>query len=419
MTPAVPAALAALLLAGPAAAACSLPPPPAATLAPGPAPDGIRLPMEVSTLVFHLDGTAIYPVKGSDGMTHVAFAATVSNVSAFPTTITAVEVVDAATGAAVGPIRIASMGGIDVALKPFLFTSRDPTDDKSFSATLPAGAGGSLFPDVVLPAGAALPAYVALRITASVAIGGADKIFAATGQPMPVACEPPIRLVPPLKGPGWVNGNGCCGIVTPHRWALQPIFGRQQPPEQFAIDFVRVGADGKLYDGDIARLASWPYFGAEVVAAGAGTVVEVVDGMAEGTPGASPPGVTAESAAGNHVIVDMGESRFAMYAHLQPGSLAVKVGDAVAAGQRLGLLGNTGNSDGPHLHFQVMDRPSPLDATGLPFVFERMTYAGRLEGTGNAAIDGVMAGKPAILIRDSAGERQDAMPLTLDVLDFP
>jgi hypothetical protein len=48
-----------------------------------------------------------------------------------------------------------------------------------------------------------------------------------------------------------------------------------------------------------------------------------------------------------------------------------------------------------------------------------MTLAGRLQGTGNAAIDGVMEGKPAILNRDSSGDRRETMPLMLDVVDFP
>ncbi len=53
-----------------------------------------------------------------------------------------------------------------------------------------------------------------------------------------------------------------------------------------------------------------------------------------------------------------------MYAHLQPGSLRVKFGDKVKAGQVLGLVGNTGNSSEPHLHFQLMNANSPLGSEG-------------------------------------------------------
>jgi hypothetical protein len=83
-----------------------------------------------------------------------------------------------------------------------------------------------------------------------------------------------------------------------------------------------------------------------------------------------------ETADGNYVVVDLGQGRFALYAHLQPGSLRVKVGDRVRTGDVLGLLGNTGNTDGPHLHFHVMDGPSPLTSDGLPFVFTSFTGQG-------------------------------------------
>jgi murein DD-endopeptidase MepM/ murein hydrolase activator NlpD len=56
-----------------------------------------------------------------------------------------------------------------------------------------------------------------------------------------------------------------------------------------------------------------------------------------------------------------------MYAHFQPGSIRVKVGDKVSPGQVLGLVGNSGNSSEPHLHFQLMDRNSPLGSEGLPY----------------------------------------------------
>jgi len=65
------------------------------------------------------------------------------------------------------------------------------------------------------------------------------------------------------------------------------------------------------------------------------------------------------------VILDIGGGNFAFYAHLQPGSLRVKLGDKVRAGQVIGLVGNTGNSTEPHLHFHISNATSPLGSGGF------------------------------------------------------
>lgn len=71
---------------------------------------------------------------------------------------------------------------------------------------------------------------------------------------------------------------------------------------------------------------------------------------------------------GNHVILRCGDV-WAGFAHLTTGSVAVRAGDEVRAGDVLGRVGHTGNSTAPHLHFQLMDGPDPLAARGVPCVF--------------------------------------------------
>jgi murein DD-endopeptidase MepM/ murein hydrolase activator NlpD len=64
-----------------------------------------------------------------------------------------------------------------------------------------------------------------------------------------------------------------------------------------------------------------------------------------------------EASLGVHVIVDheiQGQRVRSVYAHLQHGSVAVKKGERITAGQVLGLVGSTGNSTGPHLHFEIL-----------------------------------------------------------------
>jgi murein DD-endopeptidase MepM/ murein hydrolase activator NlpD len=72
------------------------------------------------------------------------------------------------------------------------------------------------------------------------------------------------------------------------------------------------------------------------------------------------------------VVLDLGGGVYAALAHLRRGSLRVRPGDRVAAGQQLAECGNSGNSTEPHLHFQLMDHPSVLLAAGLPLRFDQV-----------------------------------------------
>ena len=59
----------------------------------------------------------------------------------------------------------------------------------------------------------------------------------------------------------------------------------------------------------------------------------------------------------------------------------------------IGSLGNSGNTDAPHLHFHMMDTPDPLRANGLPFVFTAFTLDSRMASDG--AIEGLLSGQAA------------------------
>lgn len=101
--------------------------------------------------------------------------------------------------------------------------------------------------------------------------------------------------------------------------------------------------------------------GVAVLAAAAGTVTATRDGVADisiRAPGA-PSVVNIEC--GNGVVVDHGGGWSTQYCHMAKGSIAVKKGDAVAAGARLGLIGLSGNTEFPHLHFTVRQSGQVVD----------------------------------------------------------
>lgn len=177
-------------------------------------------------------------------------------------------------------------------------------------------------------------------------------------------------ISPPLRGDNWLAGNGPSN-TSGHRRALIPIDGHAAIAQRFAIDWVRLNPDGNTYTGDRLDNKNYRAYGSEALAVADGTVVATKDGIPQNVPGENSRAVpiTLETVGGNHVILDIGHGRFAFYAHLQPGSLKVKVGDHVKRGQVLGLVGNSGNSTEPHLHFHIGNSNSPLGSEGLPYVF--------------------------------------------------
>ncbi|MCX4819853.1 M23 family metallopeptidase [Streptomyces sp. NBC_01142] len=75
--------------------------------------------------------------------------------------------------------------------------------------------------------------------------------------------------------------------------------------------------------------------GSSVVAVGSGTVVEAGWG----------------GSYGNNIVIKMNDGSYTQYGHLA--SIGVSVGQSVTPGQQIGVSGSTGNSTGPHLHFEA------------------------------------------------------------------
>ncbi len=79
-----------------------------------------------------------------------------------------------------------------------------------------------------------------------------------------------------------------------------------------------------------------------------------------------------EAVAGNHVVLAVARSGpFVLLAHLQRGSIAVRMGQRVQAGEVVAACGNSGNSTQPRVHLHAMDSLDWQQARGLPIVFRR------------------------------------------------
>jgi murein DD-endopeptidase MepM/ murein hydrolase activator NlpD len=134
--------------------------------------------------------------------------------------------------------------------------------------------------------------------------------------------------------------------------------------QRFAYDFLVVEG-GTTHRGDGRRNEDYFAYGRSVLAPAAGRVVVAVDGVPDNVPGS----MDTTHLAGNHVIVDHGNGEFSLLAHLAPGSVTVKPGDQVTAGEKLGRCGNSGHSSEPHLHYHLQNTARLSDGEGLPAPF--------------------------------------------------
>lgn len=180
----------------------------------------------------------------------------------------------------------------------------------------------------------------------------------------------PVSLALPLRGTDWLASNACCDPDNTHFDARSTKGGALHINETFAIDFI-TWRDGRQYEGDGSQNAQYYAYGAPVYSASNGVVVSIRDEMPDEPPGLSPTHLTSlDEYSGNYVFVRMAPDVYVIYAHFIPGSINVTIGQHVHVGQLIGKLGNSGNSSGSHLHFQVSSTPDIFAGESLPYVFK-------------------------------------------------
>jgi hypothetical protein len=346
------------------------------------------------------------PVPATDGKVHLAYELLLTNVLNQELTLTSVDV------------RAADRSLLNLAGDRLAYWTRVMGNPSATTKFGPAQSA-AVWLDVALDEGAPVPAELEHAVGVSIA-QPQPPLFPATMTetvaPVTVQTRKPAVIAPPLAGTNWVDANSCCDM-TPHRMALNPLNGQLWAAERFAIDYVQLLPDGRLFNGDKTKSESYPGFGADIHAVSDGRVVAVVDGLPEQVPGKSPSGLPLEQYAGNHIVQDLGDGNFALYAHLKTGSVKVKAGDRLSSGQVIALLGNTGNTDGPHLHFHVMSTPDPLRSNGLPFMLSSFKLEGRI--TSMDAEDAIEAGQPAPMQPGFNPRDESAVsPLVLDVMSY-
>lgn len=350
---------------------------------------------------------APHVVPGSDGKRHIVYEVAVTNVTGGDARFERLAVIDADSGA-----KLAELGPDELASRVTPGASRG-----NETRELTAYQFAVIFMHVALAEGAAVPARITHEVTAHFAVIGAEMTL-TLGEATVVATAPVI-LGPPLRGNGYVAADGCCDSIR-HVRALLSLDGKFHLAQRFAIDWEQLDDKNTLVVGDLKVPANYHIYGNPILAVADGTVVGTRNDLQDQVPGALPPNLPIDEADGNFVVLDIGSGLFVNYAHMRPGGVKVKLGDKVRRGDQLGEVGNTGNSQAPHLHLHVMDNASPLASDGLPYVFDRFTITA-VDEAGTEDFDKAEAtGSPLTLTpRSPPQQLKNVLPLDLSVVTWP
>lgn len=248
--------------------------------------------------------------------------------------------------------------------------------------------GGEAVESSVLPAKETLIYFLWLEstgelkeLTHRVTLDLGDGLATLSGAPTKVVTAEPVVVGLPFRKAGRWAAIGAPSNEAGHRRAAICVDGRPWISQRFAIDWVLLGEDGRMAKGDGLKNEDHYCYGVEALAVADGEIVEVYDKVPTNIPSLDKRAVpiTLETVGGNWVALKIADGRYGMYAHLIPGSLKVKKGDRVKKGDVVGLVGNTGNSTAPHLHFHVSTTPHWINSVGVPYLIDSYSAVGTFE----------------------------------------
>jgi hypothetical protein len=334
-------------------------------------------------------------------MDHVEYELLVVNAVEEPVTLTRLTVIDPTAK------ELTRIDG------PALVAATQTLLDKKPVTEIPASAAVSVDVDLIVPPGTA-PERVTHRLDYRVPTGTSTAVFVdppvVDGPEVAINRRPAIVIKPPLKGNGWLATTACC---TPnvHRDLRIVVDGhRIETAETFAVDWALIKGD-RVYEEDGSKNEQFYAYGADVLAVANGKVISIQDGKPDTTPNKVITPKTKSDFGGNQIMLEIAPNVFAVYEHLQPGSLRVKIGEAVKVGATLAKIGNTGPSLGPHLHFGLLDRPDIFTGRSLPFVIDSYTLAG--------TVDLKASQGDTLAVTSGSKQVRSVYPLYGSIQDFP
>ena len=340
-------------------------------------------------------------VRGADGKVHLEFDLIATNTLFDPVSLASLVVRD-------GDIELLRLDGDKLGAITMAINGMPP------NLAIPASAEVVSIVDVILPTDSYsdVPETVTSDLTFTIPDDAKFRTIVkelTVPSTIEVPRDEPIEIQAPLRGDGWWAFNACC-TPNAHRDFLLSSDGTLHSVEMFAIDWVLL-VDGNPVKTDGSTVEDFHGYGQTIHSATDGEVVAVRNDLPDAPVNDSGGGNDTVKASrdygGNGVVVKIKDRAYALYGHMQPGSVLPEVGDKVKAGDPLGKVGSSGNSTIPHLHFGIQETQDAFASNSVPYVISSYTL------TGTGAFDG-----SNVNITPQNTPQEDTLPLAGDVSDF-
>ena len=176
------------------------------------------------------------------------------------------------------------------------------------------------------------------------------------------------RYILPFKGTWYIEYGGT-KKKNSHSWNI--------PSQRYAYDF-EIRKNNSPYHDEVDKCQNYYSYLENIYAPCDGWVIELVNDY-QNTHITKDRKIIndCDNPRGNHIIIKHPNHEYSCICHFEKDSFQVKVGDLVKEGDLLGKVGNSGNTQGPHIHFQVQLGLDPDKSKGIPIFFKNAYYQNR------------------------------------------
>lgn len=169
------------------------------------------------------------------------------------------------------------------------------------------------------------------------------------------------KYILPFKGTWYVEYGGT-KKKNSHSW---DIIG-----QRYAYDF-EIRKENLPYHGDPTKNENYYSYLENIYAPSDGWVVEIIDKYKNTHITKDRKIINdCDNPRGNHIIIKHNHGEYSTICHFEKGTFNVQIGDLVKEGQLIGKVGNSGNTQGPHIHFQIQLGIDPDNSKGVPITFK-------------------------------------------------